>query len=89
MLIPRADKLVKITVCCVEPPLGVTLSPAGNLANFCNQATLGQTYGVEDPLQCVLQQPFFVTNSIYHLWESNRRPVCQRLEFHTHTDLHW
>ena len=28
--IRRLGRLVKITVCCGEPPLGVTLSPAGN-----------------------------------------------------------
>ena len=60
--IPRLGRLVKITVCCVESPLGVTLSPAGNLANFCNPATWGQPYGVEDPLQRVLQQPLFGSN---------------------------
>ena len=31
--------------------------------------------------------PLFVTNSIHHLWDSNLRPVCQRLEFHTHTEI--
>ena len=58
--IPRLGRLVKITVCCVESPLGVTLSPAGILANFCNPATWGRPYGVEDPLQRVLQQPLFI-----------------------------
>ena len=57
--------------------------------NFFNPATGGKPYGVEDPLQRVLQQPLFVTNSIHHPWDSNLRPFCQRLEFHTHTDLHW
>ena len=42
----------------------------------------------------------FVTNSIHHLWDLNLQPVCQSLEFHTHTkflsksqraskSLHW
>ena len=33
--------------------------------------------------------PSFDMDFIHRLWDSNLRPVCQRLEFHTHTDLHW
>ena len=43
--ITSLGRLVKITVCYVEPPLGVTLSPAGSLANSCY------------PLHHVLQYP--------------------------------
>ena len=36
-----------------------------------------------------VENPFFDMYSIHQIWDSNLQPVCQRLEFHTHTHLHW
>ena len=84
--IPGLGRLVKITICCVEPPLGVTLSPAGSLANSCYPATWGRPVWRRQPFATrVAIPPFFDMDSIHRLWDSNLRPVCQRLEFHTHT----
>ena len=86
--IPRLGRLVKITVCCVEPPLGVTLSPAGSLASSCYPATWGQpVWRQQSFATCIAVPPFFDMDSIQQLWDSNQRPVCQRLEFHTHTNV--
>ena len=88
--IPGLGRLVKITVCCVEPPLGVTLSPAGSLANSCYPATWGQPVWRRQPFAThVGIPPFIDMDSIHRMWDSNLQPVCQRLGFHTHTNLHW
>ena len=55
--IPRLGRLVKITICCLEPPMGVTLSPVGSLANSCYPVTWGNLYGDDNLLQHVLQYP--------------------------------
>ena len=58
--IPGLGRLVKITICCVEPPLRVTLSPAGSLANSCYPATWGRPVWRRQPFaNRVAIPPFF------------------------------
>ena len=86
--IPRLNRLVKITLCCVEPPLGVTRSPAGCLASSCYPATWGQPVWRQQPFATrTAIPPFFDMDSIQQLRDWNQRPVCQTLEFHTHTTV--
>ena len=75
----KDGRLVKITVCCVERPLGVTLSRAGSLASSCYPATLGQPVWRRQPFATrIAVPPFFDMDSIQQLWDSNQQPVCTK-----------
>ena len=69
-------------------PTYLLVSPAGSLANSCYPATWGRPVWRRQPFVThVALPPFFDMDSIHRLWYSNLQPVCQRLEFHTHTHL--
>ena len=76
---PRSRQSKFSSLFFAEPPLVVTLSPAGISSDSCNPATLGFFYGFTDPSNFGFNTVCW-THSFHHLQDLNRQPSGQRLE---------